>query len=297
MGDRPGHRNAASDADEHLYDHSGDATMAWRAETYILAMALMLAGGASVIEPASAQDATQYLDITSDEFTKAEMTRADIEAALAALAPSATLDLSGKRLNKLDLSGMDLTRTKLTSARINGCKLNGANFSAVSLDGAWALKSDFRDAKFIGASLFQTQMMDAILDGADFSNAMVGADLSRASLLNARFNDAMLAPDLTNQSMGLMRGVLKSAKLDGASFKGANLRRSTFEYASLKNVDFEGADLAGSELSGADFTGANVKGANFAKADINGAKLVQLRGRDAALGLDAAVNRDKAIFD
>jgi BTB/POZ domain-containing protein KCTD9 len=274
MGDRPGHRNAASDADEHLYDHSGDATMAWRAETYILAMALMLAGGASVIEPASAQDATQYLDITSDEFTKAEMTRADIEAALAALAPS-----------------------KLTSARINGCKLNGANFSAVSLDGAWALKSDFRDAKFIGASLFQTQMMDAILDGADFSNAMVGADLSRASLLNARFNDAMLAPDLTNQSMGLMRGVLKSAKLDGASFRGANLRRSTFEYASLKNVDFEGADLAGSELSGADFTGANVKGANFAKADINGAKLVQLRGRDAALGLDAAVNRDKAIFD
>jgi BTB/POZ domain-containing protein KCTD9 len=73
--------------------------------------------------------------------------------------------LSGKRLNALDLSGLDLTRTKLTSARINGCNFKDSDFSSVSLDGAWALKSDFRGARFIGASLFQTQMIDAKLDG------------------------------------------------------------------------------------------------------------------------------------
>ncbi len=58
------------------------------------------------------------------------------------------------------------------------------------------------------------------------------------TLTNAIFNDAMLAPDLTNQSMGLMRGILKGANLEGASFKGANLMRSAFEYASLKGRRF-----------------------------------------------------------
>lgn len=246
---------------------------------------------------ASAQDLTQYLDLTTDEFTKAEMTRADIEKGIAALAPGAMLDLTGKRLNTLDLSGMDLTRTNLRAARFCNANFKGANLSAVNLDGAWALKSDFTDAKFIGTSMFQTQMMDAKLNGADFSNAMVGADLSRASLIKANFTDAMLAPDLTNQSMGLMRGVLKGAKLDGASFKGANLMRSAFEYASLRDVDFEGANLEGSEMTGADLTGANVKGAKFAKADLHSTKLLKLRGLDSVIGLDAALNLDKATRD
>ena len=39
------------------------------------------------------------LDVTSDAFTKSEMTKADIERALAALAPGAVLDLSGRSLN------------------------------------------------------------------------------------------------------------------------------------------------------------------------------------------------------
>jgi BTB/POZ domain-containing protein KCTD9 len=126
---------------------------------------------------------------------------------------------------------------------------------------------------------------------------MVGADLSRVSLVNANFQDATLAPDLTNQSMGLMRGVLKSAKLDGASFKGTNLTRSTLEFASFKGADFEGANLEGAELAAADLTGANVANANFAKADISGAKLVGLRGRDSVKGLDSALNSDKAFFE
>ena len=263
-------------------------------------IALIFSYGAFTIAaapPAAAQDLLKYFDLTTDEFTKSDMTRAEIEAALAKLPEGQTLDLSAKRLNNLDLSGMDLSRVKLNAARINGCNFKGSNFSGVSLDSAWALKSDFTNATFIGSSLFQTQMMDAKLDGANFSNAMVGADMSRASLVGALFQDAMLAPDLTNQSMGLMRGVLKSAKLDGASFKGANLKRSSFDFASLRGADFEGADLEGAELSGADLTGANVTNANFDKADVNGTKLIGLVGRDSAKGLDTAVNRDKAFID
>ena len=172
-----------------------------------------------------------------------------------------------------------------------------AEFDGVVLDAAWALKSDFTKASFIGASLFQTQMMDCKLDGANFSNAMVGADMTRASLVGAIFHDAMLAPDLTNQSMGLMRGVLKSAKLDGASFKGANLARSAFEYASLKGADFTDANLSGAELGGADFTGAIVGGANFTGADVDSTKLVGLKGAGSAKGLAQAKNYDKAIKD
>ncbi len=246
---------------------------------------------------ASAQDLIQYLDLTTDEFTKSNVTRAEIEAGLANLKDGETLDLSAKWLNKLDLSGMDLTRTNLRASRLNGTNLKGAKLDGVQLDAAWALKADFTGASFIGASLFQTQMMDCKVDGANFSNAMVGADFSRATLTNAIFDQAMLGPDLTNQSMGLMRGVLKGANLEGASFKGANLTRSAFEYASLKGANFEGANLEGAELSGADLTGANIAGASLAGADVNSAKLLGLKGKDSAKGFDKMLNLDRAFKD
>ena len=246
---------------------------------------------------AAAQDLIQYLDLTTDEFTKSNMTRAEIESGLAKLKDGETLDLSAKWLNKLDLSGMDLTRTNLRASRLNGSNLKGAKLDGVQLDAAWALKADFTGASFIGASLFQTQMMDCKVDGANFSNAMVGADFSRATLTNAIFDYAMLGPDLTNHSMGLMRGVLKGANLEGASFKGANLTRSAFEYASLKGANFEGANLEGAELSGADLTGANIAGANLEKADVNSAKLLSLKGKDSARGFDKLLNLDRAFKD
>ncbi len=41
--------------------------------------------GAAFISRASAQDLIQYLDLTTDEFTKSNVTRAEIEAGLAKL--------------------------------------------------------------------------------------------------------------------------------------------------------------------------------------------------------------------
>lgn len=258
----------------------------------VLAVLLVFAPSAP---PLYAQDMVQSLDLNSDEFTKADMTRADLETAIAKLKDGDILDLSGKRLNRLDLSGLDLTRTHLQAARLNGTNLKGAKLDGVVLDAAWALKSDFTGASLIGAGLFQTQLMDAKLDGANFAHAMVGADMSRASLVKANFEKAMLAPDLTNQSMGLMRGVLKGANLEGASFKGANLARSAFEFANLKGANFEGANLAGAELGGADLTGANIAGATLEGADVDSTKLIQLKGAETAKGLDKAKNFAKAI--
>ncbi|MGL4397171.1 MAG: pentapeptide repeat-containing protein, partial [Hyphomicrobium sp.] len=106
----------------------------------VLAISALVMTASLAEIPAHAQDATQYLDLKSDEFTKADMSRADIEAGIAALKDGETLDLSAKRLNGLDLSGMDLTRVRLQSARINAVNFRGAKFDAVILDQAWALK-------------------------------------------------------------------------------------------------------------------------------------------------------------
>ena len=50
----------------------------------------------------SAQDLFQGLDLTSDAFTKSEMTREEV-LAIVAKEPSNAADLSGKSLNGIDL--------------------------------------------------------------------------------------------------------------------------------------------------------------------------------------------------
>lgn len=246
---------------------------------------------------AGAQDMLQFLDLKSDDFTKAEMTRADVQSLIAAKAPGQGIDLAAKRLNGLDLSGLDLTGANLQSARINGANLKGAKLDRAILDQAWGLNAVLSGASFKGASLFSTQLIGANLDGADFSNARVAADFSRASLKGARFDGADLSADMKNQSMGLMRGVFRSADLDGASFVGANLARVVLEYARLRGANLSDANLAGSEMGGADLTGAMVEGANFTAADVNSARLLKLIGRERAKGLDATVNLDRAFTD
>lgn len=90
-----------------------------------------------IMPRAHAQDLTQFLDLASDDFTKADVTRADIEALIAKRQPGERIDLSARRLNKLDLSGIDLSNANLQSARINGTNLAKANLEGAVLDQAW----------------------------------------------------------------------------------------------------------------------------------------------------------------
>jgi len=251
-----------------------------------------------IAAPAVTQaDMIDQLDLKSDEFTKAEVTREDVLAAIAKAGPDGIADFSGKRLNGLDLSGLDLRKLKLQATRINAAKFVGSNLDGVVLDQAWALNSDFTNATFKGASLFSTQFRDAKMDGADFNGARVAADFSRASMKHADFTGADLSADMKNQSMGLMRGVFRSTNLEGASFKNANLARVVMEYASLRNADLSHANLMGSELAGADLTGADVTDANFNAADVNSTRLKSLRGKDKARNFDAVKNLDRAYVE
>ena len=185
--------------------------------------------------PSSAQDMMSHVDLSSPMFASAEMTRAEVEASLKALPGSA--DFSGRSLNGLDLSGLDFSGANLRAARLNRAKLSGAKLDGAVLDQAWAMTADFSGASLKNAHLFGSQMQEAKFDGADLSGARVTADLSRASLRNVKFAGADLAADMKNQSMGLMRGVLRSADLAGADLEGANLAFTDLQFAKFSGAN------------------------------------------------------------
>ena len=159
-----------------------------------IVLATLLA--ATVPPLAAAQEMLRYFDLKSDEFTKADMTRIEVEAVLAAANPARPADLSARRLNGLDLSGLDFRRAKLQATRLNGANLAGANLDGTTLDQAWALDADLTGATLRGASLFATQLIGAKLDGADLSDARITGDLTRASMTRARLDRADLSADM-----------------------------------------------------------------------------------------------------
>lgn len=229
----------------------------------------------------NAQGMMGHVDLSASEFIEAELTREGVEQLLAGRAHGPA-DLTGKRLNGLDLSGLDFSKAVLRSARLNKANLKGSLLAGAVLDQAWMISADLRGANLTGASLFQTQLKSANLDGADLSGARIAADLSGASLKRAVLRGADISADMRNQSMGLMRGVLRSADLEGADFTGANLARADLEFASLRGAVLTRANFTGAQLGGADLTGAEISGTRFEDADVDSARLVKLQGETEA---------------
>jgi uncharacterized protein YjbI with pentapeptide repeats len=261
-----------------------------------LVMAVLVLGWLGPAPGALAQDMMKDLDLSSPDMTEAELSREDVMAALADASAEKPADFTGKRLNGLDLGGLDLSGAIFRAARLNNADLKGANFEGAVLDQAWMLNVNLTGANLKGANLFQAQLVGATLDRADFSNARVASDLSKASVKGARFNGASLGADMKNQSMGLMRGVLRKADLEGADFTGADLSRVDFEFASLKGANLTDANLMRASLGGADLTGAIIDGANFNEADVTSAKLRALIGADNS-NLDQARHLKSAFRD
>jgi uncharacterized protein YjbI with pentapeptide repeats len=114
-------------------------------------------------------------------------------------------------------------------------------------------------------------------------------------MVGASIADGHLGADMRNQSMGLMRAVLRSANLERLNARNADLSRVDLEFAVLRGADLSGASLKNAQLGGADLTGAIVIDADFDGADLASAKLIAPNGLDRAKNFDKAKNRERLI--
>ncbi|MGD9658178.1 MAG: pentapeptide repeat-containing protein [Methylocystis sp.] len=237
-----------------------------------------------------AQDMLQGVDLAQPAYSTAELTRADVEAALRQRTKERKVDLSEKSLNGLDLSGLDLHGVNFRAARMNKARLAGARLDDAILDQAWLIEADLSGASLKGAHAFASQMQRMRADGADFAHARLAGDLTGASARGANFADADLSADMKNQSMGLMRAVLRSTALEGARFHNANLASADLRFAKAARADFSNANLTGADAAGADFTDANWTGAKTEGLDLDSAQI----DSDARATLSDAQNIDRA---
>lgn len=221
--------------------------------------------------PLSAQDMLQGVDLEQPAYSQAEITRADIEKAIINHSAGAPLDFSRKSLNGLDLSGLNLSGCNFYAARLNKTDLNNANLEGAILDQAWLIEANLTNASLKGAHAFAAQMQRVRADKANFSGIRLTADLTGASLRESIFNEADLSADMKNQSMGLMRAILRSTRLEGASFKKANLMSVDLRFAHAAHINFTQANLSDANAAGADFSEAIWKDSRVTNLDLDSA--------------------------
>lgn len=250
----------------------------------------------SALDPhaAHAQGMMDHVDLSSPRMSGADLQRGDIERLIAA---GGSVMLADKSLNGLDLSGLDLRGADLRWARLNRTSLAGARLDGARLDLAWGIEADFSGASLKDATLFQAQLLRARMDGADLSGARIPANFESASMVGTRLVGADGSPDMRNQSMGLMRAILRLAKLQGADLTDAELNRADMEYAKLQGAKLQGADLTMAKLGGANLTGAELAGCDLTGAAIASAIFLQAHGLSEVVGLDRTIHRDRAFFD
>ena len=233
-----------------------------------------------------------HVDLRSPKMSEAELSRDEVMAILEGAPADRRSALADKSLNGLDLSALDFSGMDLSRARFNRANLKGAVLRGTTLDLAWLMETNLEGADLRDASIIQAQLMKAHLVNADLSGARVIANFEGARLTNAS-----MAPDMRNQSMGLMRTVFRSAVLDRADLSGTDLGWADMEFAKLRDAVLVDVDFTRARLGGVDMTRAKVHGMNVAGANLASAQLHQLDGGEAIEGLDQAINLRRAFRD
>lgn len=239
----------------------------------------------------------------------ADLTLRELVTALWNSDASRPLNFSGKDLSFLDLSDLDFKRANLAGANLLGANLTGANLAFVNLSGAKLDRTSLARANFTGANLTNATMYDVvgslnfqvpaseapIFTNANLSGARIFARLSRSNLHGVTLTDADLGTERNQFKMpkqtDLSGAILTEANLLRANFTGANLM-----FAKMMRANLEGAILIEADLSRADLSGADLTGADVTKANLDGAIFKNAKGLESLRGLDAAMNRDKALF-
>jgi uncharacterized protein YjbI with pentapeptide repeats len=120
--------------------------------------------------------------------------------------------------------------------------------------------ADLSKMSLIGADLSGYKLSGANLAGADLRSTFLDrANLSRADLSNAR----------------LERARLRGAVLSNAILYRASLIHTSLRIANLSNANLELAQLEGADLRGANLTDANLHQARIGRGDFRGAQLTR----------------------
>ena len=168
---------------------------------------------------------------------------------------------SGLIFLKANLQDMVWHQAHLVQPQFVECDLSGADFSAATLDRASFVQcrgSKLRCAKAMlpGAVFVQ----GCVFDDADFSGAqMKGSNLRGASLLRARFVDAVL------DECDLSDAVLSGADLQGASLRGSLLLKTVLRGAVLAQANLMDAIVQRADLRSCDLRGAHLFGADLSR--------------------------------
>lgn len=248
-----------------------------------------------------APSASSAADLTARQVTE-RLFRA--EAGLAT-------ELSGRDLSELDLSGLDFKRARLTGSNLYGVDLTSADLSGVDLSGtrldrAVVIRADFTRANLKGASMQRlTVFSDMRFDraeapkftAADMSGSRLFARLDGADFRDANLTDANFGPyDLRGGDISVQaRCVFTKSDFSRANLERANLSHALMPFANFTSANLRDTNLSHSDLSKADLSDADVTGANLTGTDLYGADLRRTRGLAEAVGLDFAVNLDKAL--
>lgn len=125
-----------------------------------------------------------------------------------------------------------------------------------------------RRANLSLASLCNTTLIDATLDGADLTTAYLkGADLSGAGLRGTNLTSAFLG------EAKLTRADFSNANLNGASISGSDFQGADLFSANLAGAFASKTNLSGVGLRDANLTGADLRDANLSSADLRGTNL------------------------
>jgi uncharacterized protein YjbI with pentapeptide repeats len=196
------------------------------------------------------------MDFSGAKGKGADFSKANLAGALFVRAQVPQSDFSGAVLEKADFSSAGLPAAQFDGAKAKGVQMENADVSGLhGGDKADFTGGNFRNAKGAG-SIWEQSM----LDGADFSKALLTrANFNETSLCEARFD-----------RVDAMKASFDDAFLQRAVLTNANLLRATFDRADLTQTNLSNSNLYGAGFWETVFQhtvidGANVKATQIAK--------------------------------
>lgn len=161
--------------------------------------------------------------LTHSVLTGANLTGANLSGALLTGADLSRAELAGAMLSGAELAAADLSQAVLTGAYITRAYLVGANLEAAGLTGANLCGSHLRGAnmtcaELAGADLTHTDLRQAVLIGADLTEAKL---LDLTDLEEVTWSEATLwgryRDDVIKQSVPIGRGCYRLNPSEGSS--------------------------------------------------------------------------------